>query len=140
MKQYVVNGLDLQPMDDIARDIADMGYNCVRLVYSESQFVDNPIVEEHLLEKNPQFKGKSSEELFYETVDAVTEAGLMVIINSHNSDAMWCCAEHDNNGFWWNEEYPEEVWLQTLEKLTYKFKDVPLVVGNDIRNELRRDN
>ena len=34
MDRYVVNGLDLIPLDVISHNISSMGFNCVRLVYS----------------------------------------------------------------------------------------------------------
>ena len=118
-----------------------MGYNCVRLVYSEEQFHKDPLprVLDEKLEANPALKGKTSKEIFHLTVDAITDAGLMVIFNSHNSDAMWCCSLHDNNGFWWNDDYDADTWLETLTDLAWHYKDEPLVVGNDLRNELRWD-
>jgi len=116
-----------------------MGFNCVRLVYSEEQFwkVPQPMVDDDKLLANPHLMGLTSEEIFYATVDAITNAGLMVIFNSHNSDAMWCCKKGDNNGLWWNKEYPEADWLNTHVELTVRYRYEPLVVGNDLRNELR---
>ena len=34
MKRYVVNGLDLVDIDQLSKDIATKGFNCVRLVFS----------------------------------------------------------------------------------------------------------
>ena len=34
MERYAINGLDLVDVDEIARGIADKGFNCVRLPFS----------------------------------------------------------------------------------------------------------
>lgn len=42
MEEFIVNGLDVQTIDTISQSIADMGFNCVRLVFSLQLFYDNP--------------------------------------------------------------------------------------------------
>ena len=44
MERYVVNGLDLVDINEIAKGIADKGFNCVRLPYSLEQYYKNPEV------------------------------------------------------------------------------------------------
>ena len=43
MEAYVVNGLDVQPLKNIAQTIADLGFNCVRLVNSLDLIYLNPV-------------------------------------------------------------------------------------------------
>merc|ERR1711971_445825 len=95
MEGFVVNGLDVRPVDEIAQTIASLGFNCIRLPFSLEQFYDNPMVEASRLSANPSLVGLSSLEVFDATVSALTEAGLMVILNNHNSKAGWCCSEQD---------------------------------------------
>jgi len=97
------------------------------------------VVEDASVAANPQFKGKRSMDVFDATVKSLADAGVMVILNNHISDAGWCCSETDGNGMWYNPKYPEETWIETLEAMTLRYKDTPLVVGNDLRNELRKD-
>jgi len=60
------------------------------------------------VEANPSLKGKKSMEVFDITVKALVKAGLMVILNNHNSEAMWCCNETDGDGLWHNDNYSAE--------------------------------
>ena len=62
----------------------------------------------------------------------------MVILNSHNSWADWCCSEQDGEGLWWTASYPQEMWLQALAAIAENYATNPRVVGLDLRNELRR--
>ena len=117
MEGFVVNGLDVRPVADIAQTIASLGFNCIRLPFSLEQFYDNPIVEASRLSANPSLVGLSSLEVFDATVSALTDAGLMVILNNHNSKAGWCCSEQDGDGLWYTNQYSEQMWLEALEKM-----------------------
>ena len=77
-------------------------------------------------------------EVFDAVVEGLTAAGIMVILNNHNSGAGWCCSENDGEGLWYTHEYPEEDWIQALEGMTDRYSSNALVVGMDLRNELRR--
>ena len=63
----------------------------------------------------------------------------MVILNNHISDAMWCCNTDDGNGLWYNKNYSEDKFFDALIDLTKRYKDNPMVIGNDLRNEIRTD-
>ena len=43
LEDLVINGLDRQPLDKIAGRIAELGFNCVRLVYALDVFYENPV-------------------------------------------------------------------------------------------------
>ena len=44
MRTFVVNGLNMQPVDNISASIASWGFNCVRLTFSTELVVTNPVV------------------------------------------------------------------------------------------------
>ena len=44
MRTFVVNGLNMQPVDNISASIASWGFNCVRLTFSTELVVTNPMV------------------------------------------------------------------------------------------------
>ena len=45
LRGYVVNGLDKQPLKSIAETISNLGFNCVRLVYSLDVIYKNPVIQ-----------------------------------------------------------------------------------------------
>lgn len=47
-------------------------------------------------------------QIFDRTIKSLTERGVMVILNNHISDAMWCCDPSDGNGAWYNKNYTEQ--------------------------------
>jgi endoglucanase len=86
-------------------------------------------------------------QVFDKTVEALTRAGVMVILNNHISDAMWCCNLDDGNGLWYNPRYSTKDFYDTLVKMTERYytdnehtAKNSMVIGVDIRNEIRDDN
>jgi aryl-phospho-beta-D-glucosidase BglC (GH1 family) len=139
MERYVVNGLDEVDMDVMSKTIADQGFNCVRLPYSLEQYWFNYQVADDAVSANPQLRGLTVMEVFDRTVLSLTNAGVAVILNNHISDAMWCCGEWDENGLWYNARYSADMWLETVTEMSARYSDNLLVIGNDLRNEIRAD-
>ncbi len=115
--------------------------NCVRLCFSLEMFREkdgkNHFVNPQLLSANKYLFGRTAKEIFVITVNQLTEAGVMVILNNHTSKSQWCCSDHDGDGLWFNNDYPEEEFFSCLEMLAELFRDNPRVVGIDLRNEIR---
>lgn len=124
----------------MAKNISDMGFNCVRLVYSTEMFLHNPIVSDDVVSANPDFKGLRAMEVFDKTVEALTNNNVMVILNNHISDAIWCCGDDDGNGLWYNKNFSTIDWLFTIVSMSFRYKFNRMVVGVDLRNEIRNDN
>jgi endoglucanase len=136
---FVAGGLDKAPVDFIAKTIASLGFNCVRIPYSLQAYWSNPVVADKDVAKNPSFKGLTSMLVFDQVVKACTDNGLMVIINNHVSNAGKCCSTSDGNGMWYNKDYPAEKFFTAVKDMTLRYRANSMVVGNDLRNELRPD-
>ncbi|CAJ1332025.1 unnamed protein product [Effrenium voratum] len=131
----VVGGLEVQDLDKLAGRVADLGFNCVRLCYSTENHLSNPVVADRDVAANPRLKGQRFMEVFEATVKALTDKGLMVILNNHISRSGWCCNVKQDEGFWYTEQWPEDMWLRSMVEMTKLFRDNSLVVAFDIRNE-----
>jgi len=140
MERHVVNGLDKRPVTDIVATIASMGFNCVRLVFSNEMYAKNPTLEASAVSANSELSGAHALTAFDAVVEALTSNGVMVILNNHNSDAGWCCSTDDGNGLWHTKTYPTNVWQQMWVDLAKRYKANPNVIGFDLRNELRDAN
>jgi len=70
-------------------------------------------------------------------VTALALHDLMVILDNHVSKPQWCCGDTDGNGFWGDEYFNPEEWLQGLIRVATRFRGVLHVVGMSLRNELR---
>jgi len=110
------------------------------LVFSNDLFFKNPTVNESAVSANPTFVGRKAMDVFDAVVQAITTSGVMVILNNHISEAGWCCSLDDGNGLWYTEGYPTAKWQSMWVSITNRYKDNPLVVAADLRNELRAAN
>lgn len=136
-KEYVVGGLDHAPIGVIIDQIKKIGVNSVRLPWANETIEHDPLVRDYAVAANPQFKGKHAMAVMDAVVDALARAQIMVILDNHMSNADWCCSERDDNGLWYNREYPETKWLADWKAIATRFRKQRWVVGADLRNELR---
>ena len=90
-------------MDELAMEIRKkFDMNCIRLTFSLQMFYDNNIIDQKLIQANPKLYGKTAMQIFDATVESLTKAGLMVILNNHTSTSQWCCSPWDGDGMWWS--------------------------------------
>ena len=85
------------PLDAISAKIADMGFNCVRLVYALDTLYENPVVKPERVTKNPELIGKTVMEVMDSVVDSLTRANIMVILNNHVSKREYTRSSCDNS-------------------------------------------
>lgn len=140
MEQMVQNGLSAQPIRTITRIIRHLGFNHVRLSYAVAMVSKewrHARPHASFMAANPELMNLTVLELFDAAVKAVTDEGLLVIINSHTSDFRWCCSVQDGQGLWYTREWPESSWLSSLTELASRYSNNPRVIGYDIRNEVR---
>ncbi|KAI8904141.1 glycoside hydrolase superfamily [Gorgonomyces haynaldii] len=137
MRGFVVSGLDRNSMANISQLIAQK-FNCVRLSYSTEMITRNQTIDPIYLTKEPSLLGKTPLEAYQMVVKSLTEHNVMVVLDNHVSVAAFCCSEKDHNGLWFNDVgYTEEMWFQQWEFMASLFKENPLVVMADLRNEVR---
>jgi endoglucanase len=125
-------------MENISQSIAPMGFNCVRLDFSTEMFYSNPVITNaSVLAANKDFIGKRAMDIFDAAVESLTSNGVMVILNNHIGKAQWCCSETDGEGLWYTQEYPEQMFFNMWTALALRYKSNMMVIGADLRNELR---
>ena len=113
------------------------GFNCVRLQFSLELLRYNPKVDPQVLTKEPSLIGLGGFDIYQNVVGNLTQNGVMVILDNHISDSEWCCDQNDLNGLWYNERYSEEDFFNYWKSIVNVFKENPLVIGCDLRNEIR---
>ena len=136
-QDYVVAGLDQSELSAVARLIRTLGFNSVRLPWSNELVEHDPPVPARALAANPALGGKSALEVLDAVVAALAHEGLLIILDNHVSRADWCCADNDGNGLWYTAEYPESKWLADWQSLAQRYVSQPAVVAADLRNEPR---
>ena len=135
--EFSVGGLAYRPLSAIAHEVKVMGFNSVRIPWSNELVETNPVVPDYAVAANPALKGKRALEILDLTVDALAREGVYVILDNHVSRADWCCYEGDGNALWHSPAYPEQRWLADWRFMARRYKNQPAVIGADLRNELR---
>ena len=134
-ERLVPGGLNKKPLVEIVGLIKRMGFNSVRLPFS-NQMLEEKKVDPRFLEANPDLIGKTPLEVFDEVVKALARENIAVILNNHTSHAIWCCL-YEEDGLWYTKKYSEERWVSDWEKLVARYQSIPQVIGADLRNEVR---
>jgi endoglucanase len=134
---YVVAGLELAPLQSIVGEIKSLGFNTVRLPWSNQLVETNPVVGTYALTANPAMQGENALTILDQVIAALTNAGIMVILDNHNSNAEWCCSTSDGNSLWYNSQYPQASWIADWQTMVQRYQSNPWVIGADLRNEPR---
>jgi aryl-phospho-beta-D-glucosidase BglC (GH1 family) len=142
---FIPSGLEVQHRSSIAKTIRRLGFNSVRLPYADEMVRTNSPILPHLLAANADLVGLRALDVFAAVVNSLTDAGLAVIINNHITHSTWCCGADPCDGLWFNDHLgpicrvsqTEEQWVENWEIIMRPHVNNPLVIGTDLRNEVR---
>lgn len=141
---FVSGGLDVQHRSHIAVLIRQLGFNSVRMPYSDEMVRVNPLIPGHLLAANSDLLGSRALDVFEAVVSALTEAGLAVIVNNHITQATWFDGMSLCDATWRNDylgpfcrvRQTEEQWIENWVTVMSRFINNSHVIGADLRNEV----
>lgn len=78
---------------------------------------------------NPDLVDMNSAELLDHLVRAMSDRGFYVLLDHHRPDCQRI------SELWHTRDYSEEAWIADLVELARRFRDVPGVIGIDLKNE-----
>jgi endoglucanase len=134
----VAPGLERTDRHALARLIAGLGFNSVRLPFSLWMTEQTAPVPDQYLAANPDLAGATPMQIYDACVQALTGEGLIVIPNCHILDPGWCCSADDGNGLWYNHRWPPEKFFAAWQDIATRYRSNPLVAAMDIMNEPRQ--
>lgn len=137
--EFVVGGLDRQPLSKIVGLIRAGGFNTARLPWSNELVERDPVVDPQFLTANPQLQGLHALEILDTVIKALGDAGIMVVLDNHRSRGDWCCDAAHGDGLWHTPAYPESSWLADWALMAKRYRDAPNVIAAELRNEIRKD-
>ncbi len=128
-QSFVVHGLQTRNYRDMLNQIKGLGYNTLRLPYSNQLF--DPASRPSGIDygKNPDLQGLQGLQLMDKIVDYATSIGLHIILDQHRPDAS------GQSALWYTNAYPETRWIADWQMLANHYKNNPLVIGADLHNE-----
>jgi aryl-phospho-beta-D-glucosidase BglC (GH1 family) len=130
-QDFIVGGLDYRPYGDILRSMAELGYNSIRLPFSNQLVEQNPIVTSHLA-ANPELQGLHALDILDRIIAYAGAVGISVILDNHRSDAGWSAQP---NGLWYTDAYPDTAFQADWATMARRYAVNDVVVGADLRNE-----
>ncbi|MBN2440164.1 MAG: glycoside hydrolase family 5 protein [Spirochaetales bacterium] len=138
---YVPHGLWDRDYKSMLLQIKDLGFNCVRIPWSNemlnkfpknitiSEWINDPYTNRRGL--NTDLSGKSS----LEVLDAIiTEAGrlnLRIILDCHSRGA----GDYMEETLWYTNQWPESRWISDWVFIAERYVYKPAVVAFDLNNE-----
>jgi endoglucanase len=133
----IAHGLWVQDYHTIIDDIENLGYNTIRIPFS-NQMVEDPIIPQNLAFNNnsgpinTDLEGLNALQDLQMIVTYAGEEGLKVILDDHRSEAG---ESAEANGLWYTSTYTSQDWVNDWVTLATMFANDPTVVGFDLRNE-----
>jgi len=156
---FVFGGLRYARYQDIVAHIKALGFNSLRVPFSNEMVERNPIVSRigpiclHLsclpnsgadaLAANPSLDDMHALDIMKTIVDYAGSQGLSVILDSHRAESGWGAQE---NGLWYTAAscpssappatcFTPQNWLDDWAAVEHLFAGDPAVVGLDLHNE-----
>lgn len=134
---FAPGGLQFLSPADIAGQISQFGFNCVRLPVSAELVLNETRTWGPATAANPGLQNVSGLVALDSTVAALSAARLRVVLDLHTLSADWCCSGADGQGLWYSAQVSAAQWEAALVALATRFKPNPWVVGLDLKNEPR---
>jgi endoglucanase len=134
----IAHGLWVQDYHTVLSDIVSLGYNTVRIPFSNQMVVSPKIPNNFSVNNstgghiNTDLVGLNSLQILQKIVTAAGQAGLRVILDNHRSEDG---NSAEQNGLWYTSQYPSANWVNDWVTMAKLFANNPTVVGFDLRNE-----
>ena len=141
---YLVHGLWAQDYHTVLNTIKSLGYNVIRIPFSNQMVESNPVPTQlHNLRQwrpvNQALVGQTALADLDTIVAYAGSIGLRVILDNHRSEAG---ESNEANGLWYTSAYPQANWIADWQTMatrysasTFTFNGNPTVIGMDLRNE-----
>jgi endoglucanase len=126
------HGLWRRNWEDVLDQIKSLGFNSIRLPFSNAMLTLGVRPSGIDYDLNPDLSGLTSLEVMDRIIAGAGERGIRVILDNHRSSPG---GGPESNGLWYTDQYPETRWIADWEMLAERYKGNPTVVGMDLRNE-----
>jgi endoglucanase len=132
----VPHGLWTRNWGSMLDQIKSLGYNVIRLPFSNAMLRSGVMPNGIDYSKNPDLQGLTSLQIMDKLIAGAGQRGLKIILDNHRSTAG---GGPESNGLWYTSTYPENQWIADWQMLANRYKDNDAVIGADLRNEPHGD-
>ncbi|HET9909801.1 MAG TPA: cellulase family glycosylhydrolase [Anaerolineales bacterium] len=126
------HGLMQRNYEEVLDQVQNLGYNVIRLPFSNAMLAPGTKPKGISYSKNPDLANLTALELMDRIIAAAKARGIRVILDNHRSTAG---GGPESNGLWYTSTYPESRWIEDWKMLANRYKGNDAVIGMDLRNE-----
>ena len=128
---YTPGGLGGRKWQEILDEVAALGYNTLRLPFTNEALEANRQIGGANFAINPDLQGLNGLGMLDRLIAGARERGLKVILDRHRpTPGSW-------GELWYNAEVPEERWIADWRMLAARYYGNDTVIGFDLHNEPR---
>lgn len=126
---FAPHGLHVRKFGDMLDQIASVGFNVIRVPFSNQALLPTTMPNGINYNENPELTGLSSIQLLDAIVAGAKERGLKILLDRHRPTAS------GQSNLWYTQEVSEQKWIDDWKMLAQRYIDNPTVIGADIHNE-----
>ena len=126
---YAPHGLWQVNYKDTLNKMSSLGYNTIRLPYSNQLFDSGSTPNGVDFSKNAELQGLTGIQIMDKIIAYAGQLGMRVILDRHRPDA------GSQSTLWYTSAYPENRWINDWKMLAQRYKGNPTVIGADLHNE-----
>lgn len=126
---FTFHGLWSRGYRDMVAQMAGLGYNTIRIPYSNQMLDAGSTPTSIDLAKNPDLAGLSGIQIIDKVIAEAGSRGMRVILDRHRPDGA------GQSPLWYTGAYPESRWIADWKTLAARYKGNPTVIGADLHNE-----
>jgi endoglucanase len=126
---YTFHGLWTRNYKDMINQMAGLGYNTLRVPYSNEMLKPGSMPNSIDYNKNPDLQGLTGLQILDKVIGYAGTKGMRVILDRHRPDS------GQQSPLWYTSAYPESQWISDWKMLAQHYKGNTTVIGADLHNE-----
>ena len=126
------HGLWTRGYQDMMNQMKDLGFNTIRLPFSNDTIHSSGTPNGIDFSQNPDLQGLTAMQIMDKIVAYAGEIGLKIILDHHRNDSG---PGASSNGLWYDAQHPESQWISDWQMLATRYAGNPTVIGADLHNE-----
>jgi endoglucanase len=128
---FAPGGLDVRSYQSMMDQMKQLGYNTIRIPFSNQIFVSGNMPTSINYTLNPDLIGLTPLGVLDKIVSYAGQDNLRIILDDHQTTT----AGPNASGLWYTAAYPQTTWINDWVALAKRYANNPTVIGADLFNE-----
>jgi endoglucanase len=127
------HGLWTRSYQSMIDQMVELGYNTIRVPYSNDILRAETTANSIDFSKNPDLQGLSPLQILDKVIGYAGSKGMRVILDRHRPDSS------GQSALWYTASVPESTWINDWKTLAARYQGNSTVIGADLHNEPHND-